>query len=268
MSTEEKTLKELFDLNGKVALLIGGGGYLGSAMSMALAEAGAKVAIGDSDKSHNDEVLPKLPIADDSKLGIVCDIGNEESARSVVDQAAAHFGRLDILVNTAVSGKRPRIDEAVMSDFDQMTRVCLTGPFIASQQAAKHMRKVGGGSVIHISSMYGMVASYPEMYEGLPNVVSPTYQASKGGIIQLTRYQAIYWAKDNIRVNCISPGAFPRPVQEPDREIFLERLMKKIPFGRGGKNWELKGVVALLASDASSFMTGQNLVVDGGWTAW
>jgi len=268
MTTESKTCKELFDLTGKVALIIGGGGYLGSAMSEALAEAGAKVAVGDIDQSHIDEVLPKLPVPDDSKLGIVCDIGNEESARGVVDQVAEHFGRFDILVNAAVKGNRPKIDEAVMNDFDQMTRVCMTGPFIASQQAARHMRKVGGGSVIHISSMYGIVASYPEVYEGLPNVVSATYQAAKGGLIQLTRYQAIYWAKDNIRVNCISPGPFPRPVQEQDRELFLQRVMKKIPLGRGGINWELKGAAAFLASEASSFMTGQNLVVDGGWTAW
>ena len=130
------------------------------------------------------------------------------------------------------------------------------------------MRAAGGGSIIHIGSMYGIVGSYPQIYEGIDNTSPPAYHAAKGGLIHLVRYQAVYWANDNIRVNCISPGPFPRPIQHAGRVEFVQRLTDRVPLGRCGISWEIKGAVVFLASKASSFVTGHNLVVDGGWTIW
>jgi NAD(P)-dependent dehydrogenase (short-subunit alcohol dehydrogenase family) len=265
VNVESRTLKELFDLTGKVALVIGGTGYLGQALSQALAEAGARVAIGSRSQERADATVQGLPGGTSLHLGLVCDVGDEASTRHVVDQAAEHFGRLDILVNSTVGPRRVDINDAGKADFDYSLAVNLVGPFIASQQAAIHMRGRGGGSIIHIGSIYGLVGSYPRTFEGLARKMSPTYHASKGGLIQLTRYQAVYWARDNIRVNCLSPGSFPPPTREA---TFRERLAQEVPLGRNGLPWELKGAIVFLASQASSYVTGQNLLVDGGWTAW
>jgi NAD(P)-dependent dehydrogenase (short-subunit alcohol dehydrogenase family) len=266
--SENRTLKELFDLKGRVALVIGGTGYLGSAMSEALAEAGAKVAIGSRSQERADAALKRLCGGADTNLGLICDALDEDCIRRCVDQVTEHFGRLDVLVTSVVGGTPAGIDNATYHDLEESLTVNLIAPFVASQQAAVHMRTLGGGSIIHIGSMYGLVSSYPVIYEGVDNSSPPAYHAAKGGLIHLTRYQAIYWAKDKIRVNCISPGPFPRPIQHAGRAEFLQRLGARVPLGRTGVNWEIKGAVVFLASEASSFITGHNLVVDGGWTAW
>ena len=116
--------------------------------------------------------------------------------------------------------------------------------------------------------MYGVVASYPDAYEGFDINSPPTYHGLKGGLVHLTRHLAVYWAKDNIRVNAICPGAFPSQRVHDDLPQFIERLEQKVPMGRMGKPHELKGLVVLLASEAGSYLTGQNILVDGGWTAW
>lgn len=265
---ESKSLKELFDLTGKVALIIGGTGYLGTAMSEALAEAGARVAIGSRNQQRADAAASRLPGEPEKHLGMVCDMADERSIRQCVEQVAERFGSLNILVNGVTRGSRAKLDQATKQDLNELLDVDLVGPFIAAQQAARHMRAAGGGTIINIGSMYGIVGSYPEVYEGVDNVSPPAYHAAKGGLIHLTRYQAVYWAKDHIRVNCISPGPFPRPVQFAGRNKFLPRLAERVPMGRIGMNWEIKGAVVFLASEASSFVTGHNLVIDGGWTAW
>lgn len=272
------TVADLFNLTDRVALVIGGSGYLGRAMSTALAEAGARVAIGSRSRERAASVAAQLPGGADLHCGVACDVTDEDSTRTGVDRAAAHCGRLDILVTCTVGHRRVGIDQARQVDFEESLSTTLTGPFIASQQAAGHMRKSGGGSIIHIGSMYGLVGSYPQVFEGLKTPVPPMYHAAKGGVIQLTRYQAVYWGKEGIRVNCLSPGPFPpsaaetrsrqEPLPESENQVFLERLADHVPLGRNGLPWELKGAVVFLASRASSYMTGQNLVIDGGWTAW
>ena len=132
-----------------------------------------------------------------------------------------------------------------------------------------HLReREAPGSIINIASMYGVVASYPSAYEGVPFNSPPAYHSLKGGLIHLTRHLAAYWAKYSIRVNAISPGAFPRAEQRRTLTELISRLEEKVPMNRMGDPEELKGVVLLLASDAGSYITGQNLLVDGGWTAW
>ena len=262
------SVSELFDLKDKAALVIGGTGFLGKAMSEALAEAGAWVTIAGRNQERAEAAAHSLPKASPSHQGLVCDVTAESSIRECVDQVAQQSGRLDVLVNSVVSGRSDEIDRVAAEDMQAYLAGNLTGPFIASQQAAVHMRAGGGGSIIHIGSMYGLVGSYPDIYQGVSNFSPPAYHAAKGGLIHLTRYQSVYWAQDNIRVNCISPGPFPRPVQHAGRAEFLRRLTQRVPMGRGGRDWEIKGAVVFLASEASSFVTGHNLVVDGGWTVW
>jgi NAD(P)-dependent dehydrogenase (short-subunit alcohol dehydrogenase family) len=141
-----------------------------------------------------------------------------------------------------------------------------SGYFLLARSLREHVVGRGApGSVIMLGSMYGLVASYPDAYEGLTPASPAAYHALKGGIIHLTRHLAVYWAADGVRVNCLSPGPFPAPRVSPE---LIERLQRRSPMGRMGKPHELKGAIVFLASDASSYVTGQNLVVDGGWTAW
>jgi NAD(P)-dependent dehydrogenase (short-subunit alcohol dehydrogenase family) len=262
------SLAKLFSLENKAAVVTGGAGWLGSALSESLAEAGATVAIVSIRNKSVDEIVGKLENRNLKAFGIVADAMNDTSLRESIDQAAARCGRLDILVHAAFPFQSHSPEEIT---FDQLDEGFHGGPgaaMVAAQQAAIHMRQTGGGAIVHIASMYGLVSHCPEMYEGLATPLAVTYTAGKAAIIQMTRHLAVYWAKDNIRVNCISPGPFPQPDVPQRMPEFVERIRKKVPLGRIGQPWELKGAAVFLASEASSFVTGQNLIVDGGWTAW
>lgn len=267
-STADKNVLKLFDLTGRVALVIGGTGYLGTAISEALAECGASVAIGGRDGERAQAAAKALPKTTKTHFGVTCNIAEEVETRRAVDQVAERYGRLDILVTATVGHKRVGLNEATFQEFDDGLAVTLSGPFVASQQAAQHMRRAGGGSIIHIGSMYGMIGSYPDLFEGIKSPVPPMYLAAKGGLLQLVRHQAVFWGQDNIRVNCLAPGPFPPPNDAASEVEFRRRLTTHVPLGRNAVNWEIKGAVAFLASDASSYVTGLNLLVDGGWTAW
>lgn len=261
-------IKELFDLTGKVAFVTGGAGWLGTSICEALAQAGATVAIVDCDAERVDKTVAQLNKSGLKTTGIVTDVMDEQSLRDSIDKVVADHGRIDVLVSGVHAGPQPAIDDASYSDFDRGLHNGPSAYGIAAQHAVRHMRKTGGGSIINIGSMYGVVTGYPEVYENLLPPNSIVYQASKAAIIHMTRYMAVYWAKDNIRVNCLSPGPFSNAtVQRQERE-FISRLEKKIPLGRIGQPWEMKGAIVFLASNASTYVTGQNLLVDGGWTAW
>ena len=179
------------------------------------------------------------------------------------------MGQIDILINNAYGGTAPDIDEATAEDFNQAYHVGVTSYFLLARDVAKHLQqRQMAGSIINIASMYGVVASYPSAYENLPINSPPNYHALKGGVVHLTRHLAAYWAQDNIRVNAISPGPFPKPTVSQQLPGFIAKLEEKVPLGRMGRPEELKGAVVLLASEAGSYITGQNLIVDGGWTAW
>ena len=259
--------KELFDLTGKVAVVTGGAGWLGTAMTEALAQAGATVVIVDYNAKSVDRVVGQLKNDNLDVIGVVSDVMQDKPLRGCIDKVATDCGKLDVLVNSAYAGPTPELDQASFDDYDKGMHngPCAYG--IAAQQAAKHMCKSGGGVIINIGSMYGAVTGYPKVYENLTSPNSIVYQAGKAAIIHMTRYMAVYWAENNIRVNCISPGPFPHESVQQMLE-FIQRLKKKIPLGRIGKSWELKGAVVFLASDASSYVTGQNILVDGGWTIW
>lgn len=265
--TQERTIHDLFNLQGKVAILTGASGWLGSAMSRALAEAGATLVVTSREGDKAQEFAASLPGR--GHVGIGFDQGDTDAIPGFVQQVLAQFGQIDILVNNAYGGTAPSIDNATAEDFDRAYHTGVTAYFLLAREVAAHLRSRGAaGSIINISSMYGVVGSYPDAYTDLPVNSPPNYHGLKGGLVHLTRHLAVYWAKDNIRVNCIAPGPFPTDKTQARLPEFIGRLDTKSPMGRMGRPEELKGLVVLLASEAGSYITGQNILVDGGWTAW
>jgi len=266
MSTSYPTIQELFDLTGKVALVTGGAGWLGTAISEALAEAGARVVIASRTIEHCQALAKRLG---KQHVALQLDISDEPALRGTIDRIFDEMGSLDILVNNGYSGTGPTHDAATSADFREAYETGVIAYFVAAQQVVKRLReRQRGGSIINIGSMYGVVASYPDVYVGSDVTSPPNYHALKGAVVHLTRNLAVYWAPHGVRVNCISPGPFPPPRVSEKEPEFIKLLEKKVPLKRMGQPWELKGAVLLLASKAGSFITGQNLLVDGGWTAW
>lgn len=264
--TTGKTVWQLFDLTGRTALVTGARGHLGQALAEALAEAGARVVVSSRERKQADETAAGLGGASAGQhFGVELDQQNEESIAAAFAEAVARTGKLDVLINNAHEplGQDWR---GVTGEQFQRQLGNLTGYFLLSRLMRDHVVSVGhSGSIVMLGSMYGVVGSYPDAYEGICAASPAAYHALKGGIVHLTRHLAVYWATDRIRVNCLSPGPFPGPAAPP---ALIERLQKRSPLGRMGQPEELKGAVLFLASDASSYVTGQNLLVDGGWTAW
>ena len=259
----EPTIHELFDLSGKVAMVTGGAGFLGTSIARALAEAGASVVISSRELSRSQEAAAALPKAKGAKhYGVELDQMDADSIEKGFNAAVKAAGKIDILVNNA--------HEILAKDWSTVTAEQFnrqlanqTGYFLLARHVRNNaVERKAAASIIMVGSMYGVVGSYPELYEG-QTAISVAYHALKGGIVQMTRHLAVFWASDNVRVNCMSPGPFLN-VPEP----FASRYCKKSPMKRLGNPKELKGVVVLLASDAGGYMTGQNILVDGGWTAW
>ncbi len=267
----EPTVQQLFDLSGKVALVTGATGHLGGAMARALAEAGASVVVTSRDASRAAAAAGALPVAgrgggvSPAHHGVAMDYMDAESIAGGVREAIFKAGRIDVLVNNGY--------ERVTADWtgvtgEQFTRQLAnaTGCFLLARQVRDHAVERGGGaSLIMIGSMYGLVGSYPDAYQDVPMSSPVAYHALKGGVLAMTRHLAVYWAADGVRVNCLSPGPFPAGTVSPK---MVERLSAKSPMKRMGRPDELKGAVVFLASDASSYVTGANLIIDGGWTAW
>jgi gluconate 5-dehydrogenase len=260
------TVHDQFNLSGKVALLTGATGYLGSAMADALAEAGASVIASSRRLPDAQGVAARLARAEGvNHHAIEMDHTNEGSIERGFQAAVAAAGRVDVLVN---NGHDPiGIDWRTVTG-EQFTRQLAnaTGYFLLSRIMRDHVvARSGTGSIVLLGSMYGVVGSYPDAYEGIAPASPVAYHTLKGGIVHMTRHLAVYWAKDGVRVNCLSPGPFPSPKAAP---AMVERLTAKSPMRRMGRPEELKGAIVFLASAASSYMTGQNLIIDGGWTAW
>lgn len=262
----EPTIQQLFDLTGRVTMITGGCGHLGSAMCRALAEAGASVVVTSRDASKAQLLAEALPRSGKARhIGIALDHMNPDSLATSFREAVSQLGSVDVLVNNG--------HEALGADWSTVTAEEFsrhlgnaTGYFVLSKLLHDHaVQRSAPASVILLGSMYGMVGSYPDAYEEICAASPVAYHALKGGIIQMTRHLAVYWAKDRVRVNCLSPGPFPRSNASSE---MVERLSAKSPMQRMGLPSELKGPLVFLASDASSYLTGQNLVVDGGWTAW
>jgi len=262
----EPTIQELFDLNGRAALVTGGTGWLGTSFSNALAEAGATVIISSREQARAQEAADKLPSPGGAAhYGVELDQMDETSLKRGFADAVGKTGKLDILINNGLEALGNDLTTVTMDEFARHQRNN-AAYFVLARMMRDHAVERGGpGSIINIGSMYGQVASYPDAYEGICGASPVAYHALKGGTIHMTRHLAVYWAKDNVRVNCLSPGPFPS--HKAPKEL-PPRLDAKSPMGRMGKPYELKGALLLLASDAGSYITGQNITIDGGWTAW
>lgn len=263
---QEPTVTNLFDLSGRVALITGGSGYLGQSLSRALAEAGATVVIASRDASRAQATADQLPSPSGVRhLGVALNHLDEVSLNTGFDEAVKRAGKIDILINNGQQGHALDLTTVTGEAFTRDLQNA-TGYFLLARRLRDHVvERSASGSIVMIGSMYGVVGSYPDAYEGICTASPVQYHALKGGIVHMTRHLAVYWARDRVRVNCLSPGPFPA-AKAP--AAMVERLKQKSPQGRMGLPYELKGPLLLLASDAGSYITGQNLLVDGGWTAW
>ena len=262
----EPTIPQLFDLTGKVALLTGAAGHLGRAFAHALAEAGAQVVAASRELERARSFSATLPrVAGGPHGGVALDHLDEASLGAGFAAAVGHAGRLDILVNNGHDADGHDLTSVTAEQFNRQLANA-TGCFLLARNFHEHVvARAGTGSVVMIGSMYGLVGSYPDAYAGVCAASPVHYHTLKGGLLQMTRHLAVYWARDGVRVNILSPGPFPSAKAPAE---MVARLTEKSPMHRMGRPDELKGALVFLASDASSYVTGQNLVVDGGWTAW
>jgi NAD(P)-dependent dehydrogenase (short-subunit alcohol dehydrogenase family) len=266
-----KSLKELMNLNGRVALITGGAGHIGSAMGEALAELGAKIVILDtSQDACNSECDRIQQLFNIETLSLVIDLTDENAVRRAPDIVLKRFDRLDILVNCAAlvntsnaKGWAAAFNEQRSDIWRLALEVNLTAPFIMTQIFSEALAESGHGSVINVASIYGMVGPDMRLYEGTTLGNAAAYGASKGGLLQLTRWLATVMAP-HVRVNAITPGGLWR--DQP--EAFVNRYVERAPLKRMGSEEDFKGAAAYLSSDLSAYVTGQNIVVDGGWTTW
>ena len=265
-------LPELFDLSNRVAIVTGGAGLLGTQFCRTLAAAGAKVIIADSNQKSAVELAEELGDA----LAIEIDVSNSDSTKNMVGKTLGAYGRLDILVNSAAmdpkfdpqhSGQHTNAFEDYSIDaWNQALSLDLTGAFLCAQAASKPMLAQGAGVIINVSSIYGLVGPDQRLYQraGQPPEYKPVaYSVTKAGLLGLTKYLASYYAGENIRVNTLTPGG----VFNDHDEEFVKAYSARTILGRMAEKDEMNGALLFLASDASAYMTGANLVVDGGWTA-
>jgi 2-deoxy-D-gluconate 3-dehydrogenase len=249
-----------FDLTGKVAVVTGGNGGLGLGIAMGLASAGANIVIAARSVEKTAQALEDIRALGVEAHGITVDVTKEPAVQQMVTDTIDHMGRLDILVNNSGIAVRAQPQNLTAAQWDSVMDVNLRAAFIASKEAYPHLLKNGGGKIINIGSMYSLFGS---------DWGSP-YAASKGGIVQLTKSLAVAWAKDNIQVNAILPGWFvtdlTRGIEEGDPERH-DNVSRRIPTGRWGDPSELGGAAVFLASQASNYVTGSTLTVDGGYSS-
>ena len=266
------TIQELFDLKGKTALVTGAARNLGFDMATALAEAGAEVAI--TSRNLESARMAAREIARDigrRVVGFACDVRYEDQVENMVSDVLKEFGKIDILVcnagNVVSTPESKPIEQRPLADWEFTVDVNMKGVFLCVKHVvAKAMKPARQGVVINIGSVAGMVGKDHRVYQGTPmGGVTIDYAGAKGGVINMTREMACWLAQYNIRVNCISPGGFWRRHDE----TFHRQYNYLVPMGRMGQDGkEMKGAVVFLASEASSYVTGINLPVDGGMTAW
>jgi len=255
---------DLFSLKGKVALVTGGAGLYGSTISTALGEAGASVVIASRNLDKCEEVAKNLRDKNLNVVAMFLDLSVENSIIALKDKIINAYSKIDILVNNAVARKGGSMETMTAEEWEEPMKVNSTGLFLCSKIFIEEMVKRRSGSVINISSIYGIVGPNFSIYGDTGMTNPANYSFAKGGMITFTKYLATYYARYNIRVNCISPGGLF--VNQP-RE-FVNNYIKGTPLGRMANRDDLKGAVVFLASDASAYITGHNLVVDGGWTIW
>ena len=271
------SIYDKFSMQGRVALVTGGAGLLGKEFCLTLAQAGAEVYAADLDRDAAESTAHTISKQGLTTRGIALDVTDPAAVQAVVAEIVSRSGRIDVLVNSAAMDPKFDPDHAVtssnafetypLSSWQEALNVNLTGPFLVSQAVARQMVLQGKGSIINICSTYGLGGPDQRIYEkpGRPKVYKPVYYTvTKAGILGLTKYMATYYAGSEIRVNALTPGG----VFAGHDDEFVKNYSARTVIGRMAHKDEMNGALLFLASDASSYMTGGNLVVDGGWTAW
>jgi NAD(P)-dependent dehydrogenase (short-subunit alcohol dehydrogenase family) len=254
----------LFDLSGRVVVLTGACGLIGRTLTRAFAERGAQLVLVDTPAAHPETLAEGHPPA----VGIACDVADGRAVGALAADVLKRFGRVDVLVNN--HQHRPRgWTEAQAETFpeelwDAVVDVNLKGTFLTCREFGRAMLAQGKGSIVNVASTYGVVSSNPDLYEGNSLGNPLAYSVSKAGVVMLTRYLGAYWAARGVRVNCVTPHG----VENNQEPAFVERFRAKSPMRRLMTADEVVGAVVFLASDASSYATASNLLVEGGWTAW
>ncbi len=251
---------DLFDLQGRVAVVTGASSGLGVAFARGLAAAGARVVLAARRKERLESLAGELAAEGAEALPVACDVSREGDVDELVARAVARFGRIDVLVNNAGTVHMGPAEDEPIERFREIVDVNLGGVFLCAQRVGRVMLAAGSGSIVNIASILGLVAS--------GQVKQASYCASKGAVVNLTRELAAQWARRGVRVNALAPGGFS---SEMTADMFgdegsLRWMRSRDPMGRAGRDEELIGPLLFLASDASSYVTGQTLAVDGGWT--
>jgi NAD(P)-dependent dehydrogenase (short-subunit alcohol dehydrogenase family) len=273
-----KSLQQLYELKGKVAIITGGAGVLGTHFAHVLSSVGANVVIGDLDEKKCVQLASELK--HDYKtdpLGMHLDLTQKSSVTAFVDAVAHKYQRIDILVNNAATKSKDffaPFEQFPLEDWQQVMDVNLTGMFLMCQAVIPHMTEhieLGnsqsrGGSIINIASIYGIVGPTKEIYEGTPINSPAIYSTSKGGVVMLTKWLAVMYGDKGIRTNTLTPGGVAE--HQLGGNEFQKKYITKVPMKRMTVKDDLTGPLIFLASEASSYVNGHNLVVDGGWTAW
>ena len=264
------TATNLFDLAGKVSLVTGAGSGLGRIFCEAMAEHGSDVICSDINESWAQETAGMIAKCGVRTLVVKADVSKQDEVKALFQKVDQKFGKLDVLFNNAgIATKGAKIHEMQLEDWNKVIGVNLTGTFLCMQEGIKLMLRQKSGSIINISSILGLVAADPDV------LAIQHYIASKHGVIGLTKAAAVQYGADNIRVNAIAPGFYAETKlgdveerTEAEAQAWAEKVIPLTPMKRFGRPEELKGLAVLLASDASSFITGATYITDGGWCAW
>lgn len=265
----------IFDLTGKTAIVTGSLGLIGKNHCRALSEAGANVVVTDIDGEACNNFAAELP---NRAIGFGADITDADSVKALRDFALAHFGSIDILVNNAAINdkfedpaalfEQSKFENYPLDLWNKSLSVNVTGMFLCSQVIGTVMAERGAGSIINVASTYGIVAPNQDLYidkNGIQKFFkTAAYPVTKGAVIAFTKFLAAYWGRSGVRVNTLSPGG----VENNQDDFFVENYSKRTPLNRMARPDDYRGAVVFLASDASAYMTGANLVVDGGFTIW
>ena len=262
---------DLFRLDGKVAIVTGGAGYFGKPISIGLAEAGAQVIIASRDGTKCREYASVIRERGLKAEGFSLDLAEESSINGFVKEVIEKYTRIDILINNAVSRSGMKdLEQLSKSDIEKEQSINTTGLMLLTRSVVAAMREQGYGNIINISSIQGVVGPHFPVY-GKTGMTSPVnYTYDKWGMVGFTKWLANYYGRFNIRANCISPGGYGPGIngKSGERAEFIENYKRLTPLGRFAEDDDIKGPVVFLASDAAAYITGHNLVVDGGWTSW
>jgi len=255
-------VKQLMNLDGRVSVVTGGATGLGLQMATGLAEAGSNLVICSRKLENCEQAAHELEKLGVKALPLACDVTKPDQVERMKDETVKAFGRVDVLINNAGRAWVAPPEEMPLERWNQIMELNMTAAFICSQTLGREMIKAQRGKIINIASIAGLIARNPKAYNSI------VYSTSKGALVHFTRDLAIKWAQHNINVNCICPGFFVTPINEKLFEKNAENVLREIPMGRTGGADDLKGIAVLLASDASNFMTGAVIPVDGGSVVW